>query len=149
MASEKRDEFHAGIRIRNRNDGRLTNQRMLVERPFNLSDLDPLGTVSNAVNNRQLGAQTVTYTATDPQGLRDSKTRTVTVSDTRAPVVTPIGSMNVTRPVEVVLATVAVRVSGAPKVTGFAELASVIVVACCRLVNEIVAFSPLTAAVTL
>jgi hypothetical protein len=53
-------------------------------------------TLSNTVNNRQLGEQTITYTATDPQGLSDSETRTVTVSDTRAPTVTPNGPMSVT-----------------------------------------------------
>ncbi len=53
-------------------------------------------TVSNTVDNRQLGAQTINYTATDPQGRSDMKTRTVTVSDTVAPTVTPNGELSQT-----------------------------------------------------
>src|SRR5579863_8488099 len=57
-------------------------------------------------------------------------------------------SKNVTRPFGVALETVAVRISGAPKVAGFAELASV-TVAGCTLVNARVAVAPSAVAVTL
>jgi hypothetical protein len=46
------------------------------------------------VDNRQLGPQTITYSANDGSGHSDQKTRTVTVSDTVAPTVTPIGPLN-------------------------------------------------------
>jgi hypothetical protein len=53
-------------------------------------------TQSATVDNRRLGAQTINYTATDPQGRSDTKTRTVTVSDTVPPTVTPNGALSQT-----------------------------------------------------
>lgn len=44
--------------------------------------------ISGAVNSNAVGTYTITYTATDPSGNSASKTRTVHVRDTQAPVIT-------------------------------------------------------------
>ena len=50
-------------------------------------------TTTGSVNNRQLGAQTLTYSANDGQGHPVSATRTVTVSDTLAPSISLLGPL--------------------------------------------------------
>jgi len=55
-------------------------------------------TTTGTVNNMQLGAQTLTYSANDGRGHTDAKTRTVTVSDTQAPAITINGPLSL--PVE-------------------------------------------------
>jgi choice-of-anchor A domain-containing protein len=50
-------------------------------------------TTTGSVDNRQLTAQTITYQAMDDVDLTDSKTRTVTVRDTQAPIVTLVGPL--------------------------------------------------------
>ncbi|KFE67004.1 immunoglobulin-like domain-containing protein [Hyalangium minutum] len=53
-------------------------------------------TSTGSVNNRQLGPQTISYSANDGRGHTASATRTVTVADTRAPAITVQGSLNTT-----------------------------------------------------
>ncbi|KFE62016.1 hypothetical protein DB31_4459 [Hyalangium minutum] len=50
-------------------------------------------TTTGSVNNRVLGAQTLTYSANDGRGHTASATRTVNVRDTQAPTITITGSL--------------------------------------------------------
>ncbi|WP_245768669.1 immunoglobulin-like domain-containing protein [Stigmatella aurantiaca] len=54
-------------------------------------------TVTGAINNKQLGAQTLTYNVTDPSGKKaPAVSRTVNVGDTLAPVITVTGPLATT-----------------------------------------------------